>query len=273
MNPEAQAVGASARGSGLRSLRLGRLGEGAAEVIPAWVREHPGLTALILYLAVATLLELPVLAHLNSRCACGWGSDSTQYMWSMEWWPYAIVHGHQPVCDPPDLDRPQRDGSCICDDGSGAGADCLPDHRDLRSGRRLQHRRDTRARLGGLVRLPALLLHHSGTGCVDGGWIPVRVLGLRIWPDPGPHAPDGHLCHTGRGVAGPAADRWCDRQVALRPPVRAGSGRAALDLDRGLVHVRADGISHPGLRAVARGAGGSGGGSCGSFPKSWARSS
>ena len=52
----------------------------------------------MLYVAIAVLFEHPAIAHLNSVCACTSAStDPTQYMWSMVWFPYAILHGLNPL--------------------------------------------------------------------------------------------------------------------------------------------------------------------------------
>lgn len=68
----------------------------SASALIAGVRARPAGPVFLLYLVIAVLLELPAVRHMNSRCACGWGADPTQYMWSMSWVPYAIGHGLNP---------------------------------------------------------------------------------------------------------------------------------------------------------------------------------
>jgi hypothetical protein len=59
-------------------------------------RRH-GCWAFALYLALGLLLEHRAVAHLNSVCACTPGADPTEYMWGMVWFPYAIMHGLNPL--------------------------------------------------------------------------------------------------------------------------------------------------------------------------------
>ena len=72
--------------------RVGRLGElAAAAQIP-----HAAIAAVI-YLAAATLFRFQAVEHLNSVCACDGGADATQFVWALQWWPYALLHGLNPV--------------------------------------------------------------------------------------------------------------------------------------------------------------------------------
>ena len=58
---------------------------------PRWLR------AFALYL-LASLLTVGwyALSHPSSVCACIGNADPAQYMWSLQWYPYALVHGLDP---------------------------------------------------------------------------------------------------------------------------------------------------------------------------------
>jgi hypothetical protein len=60
------------------------------------LRRSGGGWAFALYLATALALEHRALAHLDGVCACTAGSDPTEYMWAMVWFPHAILHGLNP---------------------------------------------------------------------------------------------------------------------------------------------------------------------------------
>lgn len=62
----------------------------------AFRRRH-SLAALALYVAASALIERAAVGHLNSVCACNAGSDPTQFMWAMIWWPRAILHVQNPL--------------------------------------------------------------------------------------------------------------------------------------------------------------------------------
>jgi hypothetical protein len=52
---------------------------------------------LVLYCALSALLfGRYALAHPTRVCACIGSGDPPQYMWALEWWPYAIAHGIDP---------------------------------------------------------------------------------------------------------------------------------------------------------------------------------
>ena len=47
----------------------------------------------VLYYGLSALiLGRHALAHPTSQCACIGSGDPPQFMWSLEWWPYAISH-------------------------------------------------------------------------------------------------------------------------------------------------------------------------------------
>src|SRR5438132_7483696 len=53
--------------------------------------------ALALYLAVSFLyLGLPIAAH-PGRSLIGRGVDPEIFVWSLAWWPHAILHGQNPI--------------------------------------------------------------------------------------------------------------------------------------------------------------------------------
>ncbi|HTX33302.1 MAG TPA: hypothetical protein VMD09_18120 [Solirubrobacteraceae bacterium] len=93
---EAPTVEAPARLPLARGSKFKRWRGWGDAVFVAPFRDHDALAPFVLYLVIACLFELPAVRHMNSRCACGYGSDPTQYMWAMQWWPYAIAHGVNP---------------------------------------------------------------------------------------------------------------------------------------------------------------------------------
>lgn len=53
---------------------------------------------LVVYCALsAVIFGRHVLMHPTSRCACLGAGDPTEFMWCLEWWPYAIMHGLDPL--------------------------------------------------------------------------------------------------------------------------------------------------------------------------------
>jgi hypothetical protein len=53
---------------------------------------------LVLYCALSALIfGRHALAHPTRVCACIGSGDPPQYMWGLEWWPYAIAHGLNPL--------------------------------------------------------------------------------------------------------------------------------------------------------------------------------
>jgi hypothetical protein len=69
--------------------------DGRAAVAGKALGKHHALVALLLYAVTAMVFQRHVVAHLGSVCACN-GSDATQFMWSMVWWPHALLHGLNP---------------------------------------------------------------------------------------------------------------------------------------------------------------------------------
>lgn len=67
----------------------------------AWLASgrHQAITALALYLAISVgYFGLHVLPHIASaNVGLGDWSDPTVNMWSMAWWPYALLHGLNPL--------------------------------------------------------------------------------------------------------------------------------------------------------------------------------
>jgi hypothetical protein len=64
---------------------------------PSPVRGRRGGLAFLAYLAVAFLvLGLPVVSHPESRVAGGLFTDPQIFIWSLAWWPHAILHGENP---------------------------------------------------------------------------------------------------------------------------------------------------------------------------------
>ena len=66
----------------------------------AWFesRRHQTIAALALYAAIAIgYFGLHVLPHLGSVCVCEpSGTDPSFDMWSLAWWPHALLHGLNP---------------------------------------------------------------------------------------------------------------------------------------------------------------------------------
>ena len=59
---------------------------------------NQAITAAVLYAAVVIgFFGLHVLPHFGSVCVCQPGpADSTIFMWSLAWWPHAVLHGMNP---------------------------------------------------------------------------------------------------------------------------------------------------------------------------------
>lgn len=61
------------------------------------MRRYHAAVAVAIYLTASLLIERAAIAHLGSVCACNGGSDPTQFMWALVWWPRAILHGENPL--------------------------------------------------------------------------------------------------------------------------------------------------------------------------------
>lgn len=61
-------------------------------------RRHQAIAGLVLYTALAIVyFGLHVLPHLGRECVCEpFGSDPSIFMWSLAWWPHALLHGMNP---------------------------------------------------------------------------------------------------------------------------------------------------------------------------------
>ncbi len=68
--------------------------------VSAWLASarHQAIAALVLYAAIAIgYFGLHVLPHLGRVCVCEpGGSDPSIFMWSLAWWPHAVLHGWSP---------------------------------------------------------------------------------------------------------------------------------------------------------------------------------
>jgi hypothetical protein len=63
----------------------------------SWVRKHCALAAFLFYLALAALFLGPrVVADPQSRHIGGLFTDPQIFVWSLAWWPHAILHGQNP---------------------------------------------------------------------------------------------------------------------------------------------------------------------------------
>jgi hypothetical protein len=66
----------------------------------AWLESsrHQTIAALVLYAAIAIgFFGLHVVPHFGSVCVCmPQGSDPSIFMWSLAWWPHALLHGLNP---------------------------------------------------------------------------------------------------------------------------------------------------------------------------------
>ena len=61
-------------------------------------RRHQAIAALVLYAAIGIgYFGLHVLPHLGRECVCEpGGTDPSIFMWSLAWWPHALLHGLNP---------------------------------------------------------------------------------------------------------------------------------------------------------------------------------
>lgn len=60
------------------------------------LRSRHAVVALLLYVATAVVFQFHAVAHLGGTCACI-GTDPTMFMWSLVWWPHALLHGINPL--------------------------------------------------------------------------------------------------------------------------------------------------------------------------------
>ena len=61
-----------------------------------WFARHDGVTALLVYLAVALLWYRGVVTHMTSSCACGLGADpgdNSDFVWWFQWFVHALGQG------------------------------------------------------------------------------------------------------------------------------------------------------------------------------------
>jgi hypothetical protein len=59
--------------------------------VPTWVR------ALAFYSVLAIItIGVHAIVHMQTVCACDGGSDPSEFMWALSWWPHAIAHGLNP---------------------------------------------------------------------------------------------------------------------------------------------------------------------------------
>ena len=62
---------------------------------PSLLGKHHAAVAMLLYATVAVAYQYHAVTHLASSCAC-LGTDPTIFMWSMVWWPHALLNGLNP---------------------------------------------------------------------------------------------------------------------------------------------------------------------------------
>ena len=82
--------------SGTVALRSRGLRSRVAISVPA-ARIPPGLLVAGLYLLATCAFRFQAVLHPNAVCACDGGVDATQFVWALEWWPYALLHGLNPI--------------------------------------------------------------------------------------------------------------------------------------------------------------------------------
>ena len=67
---------------------------------PAWLesRRNQAIAAVVLYAAIGFgYFGLNVMPHFGSVCVCQPGpADASIFMWSLAWWPHAVLHGVNP---------------------------------------------------------------------------------------------------------------------------------------------------------------------------------
>jgi hypothetical protein len=102
--PGAQRLGAQWLGAmRLGAQRLGATRLGATRIVAhagerlTAIRLPHGALAAVLYLVAGAGFRYQALMHLNTVCACDGGVDATQFIWALGWWPYALLHGLNPV--------------------------------------------------------------------------------------------------------------------------------------------------------------------------------
>lgn len=81
--------------SASHSLRRPLLGAGRVRTAVGSLRAQHGALALLIYGGSAVVWQHHAVAHLKTSCAC-LGTDPSMFMWSMVWWPHAILDGLNP---------------------------------------------------------------------------------------------------------------------------------------------------------------------------------
>lgn len=66
------------------------------EIVTSLLRRRHGLFAAFLFLAGAVFIQRHAVVHLASVVSGNGIGDPTQFMWSMWWWPHALLHGENP---------------------------------------------------------------------------------------------------------------------------------------------------------------------------------
>ena len=155
--------------------------------------------AFALYLSLSLLLfGRRVIADPTQRVVGDSSADKTLYMWSFEWWPWAIGHGRNPLdvgvaWAPRVRLRPRHCRRRAC------ARSCTTDeHR--RCGRNLQRPHLARARHRCDNRLRARTLRNKQRGAVARRGIPVRILVVRTRPLLRPSAPRIHRARPPRAL-------------------------------------------------------------------------
>jgi hypothetical protein len=72
-----------------------KLGRSRISAALGGLGKYHAALALLVYAAAALVWQEHAVAHLGGSCAC-LGTDPSMFMWSMVWWPHAILNGLNP---------------------------------------------------------------------------------------------------------------------------------------------------------------------------------
>ena len=185
---------------------------GILAIVRTWLASgrHQAAAALGLYVVISIgYFGLHVLPHLGSATVGlrNW-TDPTVNIWSLEWWPYAVLHGLNPLVTQhavrPGPHRPRRHQPDVVPTG---GDSRRSDHDRVRPNRRLQPADAGEPGARGVLRLPAVPVHHPQLRRESLRRLRVRLLHLHPRAHGRSSPTRADLSHSGRGSPHPPPDR------------------------------------------------------------------
>src|SRR3984893_2396281 len=71
---------------------------GPTQGVAQWARGRSSVAALVGYTVLSVVFfGVRVLAHPGVVYSCGLPTDPQVFIWSLAWWPHAILHGQNPL--------------------------------------------------------------------------------------------------------------------------------------------------------------------------------